>query len=51
MEAAVAAGPALYGRLDILMNNAWGGGAMARLEHQTDDAIAHGLGMALWPGF
>ena len=51
IEAAVAAGPEQYGRLDILVNNAWGGGAMARLEYQTDDAIAHGLGMALWPSF
>ena len=51
METAVAIGPEQYGRLDILVNNAWGGGAMARLEYQTDDAIAHGLGMALWPGF
>lgn len=51
VEAAVAAGPDRWGRLDVLVNNAWGGGGLARLEHKTDDAIAHGLGMALWPGF
>ena len=51
VEAAVALGPERHGRLDILVNNAWGGGGMGRLEHKTDDAMAHGLGMALWPGF
>ena len=51
IEIAVAAGPERWGRLDVLVNNAWGGGGLARLEHKTDEAIAHGLGMALWPGF
>lgn len=51
LEAAVAVGPDRHGRLDILVNNAWGGGSMTRLEYQPDEAIAHGLGMALWPGF
>ncbi len=51
VEAAVAVGPAELGRLDILVNNAWGGGRMARLEHKTDADLAHGLTMALWPGF
>ena len=51
IEAAVAVGPAELGRLDILVNNAWGGGRMARLEHKSDAEIEHGLAMALWPGF
>jgi NAD(P)-dependent dehydrogenase (short-subunit alcohol dehydrogenase family) len=51
VEAAVEVGPSRYGRLDILVNNAWGGGSLGRLEHKTDDAMAHGLTMALWPGF
>ena len=51
LESAVAVGPKSFGRLDILVNNAWGGGGMARLEHKTDEAMAHGLNMALWPGF
>ncbi len=51
VEAAVEVGPSRYGRLDIVVNNAWGGGSMGRLEHKTDDAMAHGLTMALWPGF
>jgi NAD(P)-dependent dehydrogenase (short-subunit alcohol dehydrogenase family) len=40
-----------WGRLDILVNNAWGGGGLARLEHKTDAAMAHGLDMAFWAGF
>jgi NAD(P)-dependent dehydrogenase (short-subunit alcohol dehydrogenase family) len=51
VEAAVAFGPRELGRLDILVNNAWGGGRMARLEHRTVEDLAHGLAMALWPGF
>jgi len=51
LEAAVALGPAEFGRLDILVNNAWGGGSMARLEYKTDADIEHGLSMALWPAF
>lgn len=51
VEAAVACGPREFGRLDVLVNNAWGGGRMARLEHRTDDDFAHGLTMALWPAF
>ena len=37
-----------YGSLDVLVNNAWGGGAMVRLEHVTDEQLAHGLDMAFW---
>ena len=32
-----------YGTIDILVNNAWGGGAIARVEHKTDEAMQHGL--------
>lgn len=51
LEAAVAVGPDEFGRLDVLVNNAWGGGRMARLEQKSDAEIEHGLAMALWPGF
>lgn len=51
VEAAVAATVAEHGRLDVLVNNAWGGGQLGRLEHKTDDLMAHGLQMALWAGF
>ena len=28
-----------FGQLDILVNNAWGGGRISRVEHKTDDLI------------
>src|SRR5258705_11518034 len=31
-----------FGGVDILVNNAWGGGGVARLEHKTDVALEHG---------
>jgi NAD(P)-dependent dehydrogenase (short-subunit alcohol dehydrogenase family) len=38
-----------HGRVDTLVNNAWGGGTMSRLEHKTDEQMDHGLRMAFWP--
>jgi NAD(P)-dependent dehydrogenase (short-subunit alcohol dehydrogenase family) len=32
-----------YGRLDILVNNAWGGGEIGRAETKSDDLIDHGF--------
>ncbi len=32
-----------YGRLDILVNNAWGGGDISRAETKSDELIEHGL--------
>lgn len=40
-----------FGRLDILVNNAWGGGRTCRVELKTDEDLAHGLDMNLWAGF
>lgn len=37
-----------FGRLDVLVNNAWGGGQMGRLENKPDVVMAHGLQMAFW---
>ncbi|GAA4966260.1 SDR family oxidoreductase [Yinghuangia aomiensis] len=39
-----------WGRIDVLVNNAWGGGRVNRLENKTDAQIDHGLTMALWAG-
>jgi NAD(P)-dependent dehydrogenase (short-subunit alcohol dehydrogenase family) len=39
------------GGLDVLVNNAWGGGAMVRLEHSTDEQMTHGLDMAFWAAY
>jgi NAD(P)-dependent dehydrogenase (short-subunit alcohol dehydrogenase family) len=40
-----------FGAIDILVNNAWGGTRLTRLEDKTDEILAHGLQMALWPAF
>lgn len=32
-----------FGRIDVLVNNAWGGGSFTRLEHKTDADMEHGL--------
>ena len=32
-----------WGRLDILVNNAYGGGRLGRVEHKTDELMDHGL--------
>ena len=37
-----------FGSIDVLVNNAWGGGTMSRLEHKPDDVMQHGLQMAFW---
>jgi NAD(P)-dependent dehydrogenase (short-subunit alcohol dehydrogenase family) len=40
-----------FGGIDILVNNAWGGGNLARFENKTDAQIQHGIDMTIWPGF
>ena len=42
-QAMVAAAVDAWGRLDILVNNAWGGGELSRVENKSDDLIDHGL--------
>lgn len=37
-----------FGGIDVLVNNAWSGGTMSRLENKTDANMAHGLQMAFW---
>jgi NAD(P)-dependent dehydrogenase (short-subunit alcohol dehydrogenase family) len=39
----VAAGVDRWGTVDILVNNAWGGGSLGRLEYKTNEQMAHGL--------
>ena len=41
--AAVDATIARFGRVDVLVNNAWGGGTVKRLEHKTDEEMMHGV--------
>lgn len=51
VQGAVAAANARFGGVDILVNNAWGGGTFIRAEHKTDADMQHGLAMNLWAGF
>ena len=39
VEAAVST----YGAVDIVVNNAWGGGSLSRAETKTDEALQHGM--------
>ncbi|WP_328355295.1 SDR family oxidoreductase [Mycobacterium sp. NBC_00419] len=51
VENAVAATQSEFGSLDILVNNAWGGGAIGRVENKTDDELAHGVAMGYYGPF
>lgn len=51
VEAAVAAAVAAWGTVDVLVNNAWGGGTIARLEWKTDDQMMHGLRVGFLSNF
>ena len=41
--AMVATAVETWGGVDILVNNAWGGGRLSRVEHKTDDLFDHGF--------
>ena len=49
--AAVERTVAEFGSVDILVNNAWGGGGVARLEYKTDAALEHGWRVGLMSAF
>ena len=38
----------LWGGIDVLVNNAWGGGTLQRVEHKSDTTIAHGFGVGFY---
>ncbi len=40
-----------FGSVDILVNNAWGGGGAARLEDKSDEALEHGWRVGLMSAF
>lgn len=52
IDAAVQTAIDTYGRLDILINNAWGGGGIGRIEWKTQDDMDHafriGFFAAMW---
>jgi len=43
VETAVAATVAAHGAIDIVVNNAWGGGSIGRVERKTDEALLNGM--------
>ena len=40
-----------FGPVDVLVNNAWGGGGMGRVERKTNDLLRHGLDVAFYGAF
>jgi NAD(P)-dependent dehydrogenase (short-subunit alcohol dehydrogenase family) len=40
-----------FGTLDVLVNNAWGGGQLGRLENKSDELLAHGMSVAYFGPF
>ncbi len=40
-----------FGTVDILVNNAWGGGALGRIENKTDELLWHGMQLAYFGPF
>jgi NAD(P)-dependent dehydrogenase (short-subunit alcohol dehydrogenase family) len=51
VQAMVAAALDTWGSADILVNNAWGGGTISRVEHKTDSGLAHGMAVAYYGPF
>lgn len=51
VENAVNTAVSEYGSLDILVNNAWGGGGIGRLERKTDDQVADGIAVGYYGPF
>jgi len=49
--AMVATGAKALGPIDILVNNAWGGGRMGRVENKATTLLQHGLDMAYFAAF
>jgi NAD(P)-dependent dehydrogenase (short-subunit alcohol dehydrogenase family) len=48
VENAVATAVSKYGSIDIVVNNAWGGGALGRVENKTDEQLAHGIAVGYY---
>ena len=40
-----------FGRVDILVNNAWGGGGMGRVEKKSNELLRHGIDVAFFAAF
>ncbi len=51
VESAVAAAISEYGSIDVLVNNAWGGGAIGRVEAKSDEQLASGIAVGYYGPF
>jgi NAD(P)-dependent dehydrogenase (short-subunit alcohol dehydrogenase family) len=49
--AMVAAAVTRFGTVDVLVNNAWGGGSLSRLERKSDEQMAHGMAVGFYGPF
>ncbi len=48
VESAVRTAVSRYGSIDIVVNNAWGGGAIGRVESKTDEQLAQGIAVGYY---
>jgi len=48
VDAMIADAAERFGGVDILVNNAWGGGNIKRIEHKSDDDMDHGIIMGFY---
>ena len=48
VESAVAQAVSTYGSIDIVVNNAWGGGSIGRVENKTDQHLSDGIAVAYY---
>ena len=51
VRAMVSAAVDRWGTVDVLVNNAWGGGSLGRLEYKTNEQMAHGLEVGFYGPF
>lgn len=51
VENAVSTAVSEFGSVDIVVNNAWGGGSVGRVENKTDDALARGISVGYYGPF
>jgi NAD(P)-dependent dehydrogenase (short-subunit alcohol dehydrogenase family) len=48
VENAVETALSAYGAIDIVVNNAWGGGSIGRVENKTDEQLAKGIAIGYY---
>jgi NAD(P)-dependent dehydrogenase (short-subunit alcohol dehydrogenase family) len=48
---AVAATVEAFGTIDVLVNNAWGGGELSRVEHKTREGFEHAFGVGFYGAY